>query len=73
MGKRGGCLWGRNLSFDLLSKWLLNRELISSNQRQNDNGDSRNSVYIVFRHLLTLQPHNIICGMHCADAVFTIM
>ena len=61
MGKRGGVVCGvetfpffHDLSFDLLSKWLLNRELISSSQRQNDNKDSRNSVYIIFRNLLKL-------------------
>ena len=35
-----GTLWLYNLSFDFLSKWLLNLELIASSQRQNDNGDS---------------------------------
>ena len=35
----------QNISFDLLSKWLLNLELIPSSQRQNGNGDSQNSVY----------------------------
>ena len=35
-----GTLWLYNLSFDFLSKWFLNLELIPSSQRQNDNGDS---------------------------------
>ena len=30
-------LWLQNLSFDTLSKWLLNLELIISHQRQNEN------------------------------------
>ena len=45
-------LW--NLSFDLLSKSLLNLELIPSSQRQNDDGNSENSVYRFFGHLWTL-------------------
>ena len=65
-------LWNLVLSFDLLSKWLLSLELIPSSQKQNDNGDSKFSV----QFLVTSghwQPHNIICGMHCADTVFTNM
>ena len=34
-----------DLSFDLLSKWLLNLELTPSSQRHNDNGDSQNWVH----------------------------
>ena len=37
-------LWLSNLSFNLLSKCLLNLELIPSSHRPNGNGDSQNSV-----------------------------
>ena len=64
----------QNLSFDLLSKWLLNLELIPSSQRQINNGNIFRIQCIVYGHLRTLIFVVCICdicGMHCADAVFT--
>ena len=40
-----GTLWLYNLSFDLLSKWILNLELIPSSQKENGNAGIQNSVY----------------------------
>ena len=44
----------QNLSFELLSKWLSNLELIPSSLRQNNNGDIFRIRCIVFGYLRTL-------------------
>ena len=55
----------------LITKWLLNLELIPSSLRQNNNGDIFRIQCIVLVTCGHWQPHNIIFGMHCTGAVFT--
>ena len=67
-----GTIWLQNLSFDLLSKWHLNLELISSSQRQNNNGETQNSKYSLWLlvHINNLTLQFVVC-VAVADAVFT--